>query len=89
MLRDLAVVCDESVTVYALEKCIREAGGSLLKAVDFFDVYRGVPIPAGKKSVAFSLSFRGEDRSLKDGDIEPHMNAILEALETRLEAKLR
>ncbi len=89
VLRDLAVVCDESVTVYALEKCIREAGGSLLKAVDFFDVYRGVPIPAGKKSVAFSLSFRGEDRSLKDGDIEPHMNAILEALETRLEAKLR
>ena len=64
-------------------------GGDLLKAVDFFDVYRGLPIAPGKKSVAFSLSFRGEDRSLKDGDIEPHMNAILEALEAQLGAKLR
>ena len=89
VLRDLAVVCDEEITVYRLEKCIREAGGDLLKAVTFFDVYRGLPIPPGKKSVAFSLSFRGEDRSLKDGDIEPHMAAILEALETGLGAKLR
>ncbi len=89
VLRDLAVVCDEEVTVYRLEKCIREAGGDLLKAVDFFDVYRGLPIAPGKKSVAFSLSFRGEDRSLKDGDIEPHMNAILAALESQLGAKLR
>ena len=89
VLRDLAVVCDEEITVYQLEKCIREAGGDLLKAVDFFDVYRGLPIAPGKKSVAFSLSFRGEDRSLKDGDIEPHMNAILEALEAQLGAKLR
>ncbi len=89
VLRDLAVVCDEAVTVAALEKCIRESGGELLKAVDFFDVYRGLPIAPGKKSVAFSLSFRGEDRSLKDGDIEPHMNAILEALKARLGAVLR
>ena len=57
--------------------------------MDFFDVYRGLPIAPGKKSVAFSLSFRGEDRSLKDGDIEPHMNAILSALESQLGAKLR
>ena len=89
VLRDLAVVCDEAVTVAALEKCIRSVGGELLKAVDFFDVYRGLPIAPGKKSVAFSLSFRGEDRSLKDGDIEPHMTAILAALEKELGAVLR
>ena len=89
VLRDLAVVCDEAVTAAALEKCIRSAGGELLKAVDFFDVYRGLPIAPGKKSVAFSLSFRGEDRSLKDGDIEPHMTAILAALERELGAILR
>ena len=61
----------------------------LLKEVSFFDVYRGAPIPAGKKSVAFSLSFRKEDSSLTDSEIEPVMTAILHALEEKLQAKIR
>ena len=89
VLRDLALVCGDAVTVQALEQCIRKAGGALLHAVDFFDVYRGNPIPEGKKSVAFSLSFRKEDGSLTDADIEPCMNGILAALDAELQAKLR
>ncbi|MBR4692264.1 MAG: phenylalanine--tRNA ligase subunit beta [Oscillospiraceae bacterium] len=89
VLRDLALVCSDELTVHELSRCIREAGGALLQEVSFFDVYRGAPIPAGKKSVAFSLSFRKEDGSLTDGEIEPLMSGILKALEEKLGAKLR
>ncbi len=89
MLRDLALVCEENVTVHQLSRVIAEAGGKLLQEVSFFDVYRGAPIPAGKKSVAFSLSFRKEDSSLTDAEIEPAMTAILRSLEEKLQAKIR
>ena len=89
VLRDLALVCDEGITVHELSECIRAAGGALLRETAFFDVYRGAPIPEGKKSVAFSLSFRKEDSSLTDGEIEPLMAGILKALEEKLQAKLR
>ena len=89
VLRDLALVCDEGLTVDALKSCILSAGGALLREVDFFDVYRGAPIPQGKKSVAFSLSFRKEESSLTDGEIEPVMAGILASLEEKLGAKLR
>ncbi|MBO4330490.1 MAG: phenylalanine--tRNA ligase subunit beta, partial [Oscillospiraceae bacterium] len=89
VLRDLAVVCSADVTVGRLEQCILEGAGPLLRDVKFFDVYTGAPIPPGKKSVAFSLCFRADDRSLADGDIEPEMTAVLAALESRLGAKIR
>jgi len=87
--RDLAVVCAEAVTVGALEACITEAAGALLKEIQLFDVYRGAGILPGKKSVAFSLLFRAEDRTLTDADIEPAMNQILKALEEKLGAVRR
>ncbi|MCR4772132.1 MAG: phenylalanine--tRNA ligase subunit beta [Oscillospiraceae bacterium] len=89
VLRDLAVVCSADITVGRLEQCIREGAGPLLRDIKFFDVYTGAPIPPGRKSVAFSLSFRSDDRSLSDGDIEPEMNAVLAALERDLGAKIR
>jgi len=89
VLRDLAVVCEEKITVRQLSECIQEAGGKLLREVDFFDVYRGNPIPEGSKSVAFSLSFRKEESSLTDSEIEPCMKQILTALEEKLQAKIR
>ena len=84
--RDLAVVCDEKVTVGALETCIARAGGKLLRSVSLFDVYRGVGIVPGKKSVAFSLVFRADERTLTDSDIEPAMEKILAALDRELGA---
>ena len=68
--RDIAVVCDETVTVGALEDVITSAGGKLLQSVALFDIYRGNPIPEGKKSVAFSLELRAADRTLTDADSE-------------------
>ena len=84
--RDLAVVCPENVTVGALEETIRQAAGKLLREIKLFDVYRGAGIESGKKSAAFSLSFRAEDRTLTDADVEPAMNSVLEALEAEHKA---
>ena len=84
--RDLALVCDERVTVGALEDCIAKAGGKLLRSVSLFDIYRGVGILPGKKSVAFSLVFRADERTLTDSDIEPAMEKVLAALDRELGA---
>jgi phenylalanyl-tRNA synthetase beta chain len=87
--RDIAVVCDEALTVAQVETCILAAGGKLLKKVALFDVYRGKGIPEGKKSLAFSLVLRAEDRTLTDTDSEGVMSRILEELERTLGAVLR
>ncbi len=89
ILRDLAVVCGGKYTVADIAACIKTAGGELLKNVEFFDVYTGAPIPAGFKSVAYSLEFRSDEQNLTDKDIEPVMQKILLSLESELGAKLR
>ena len=62
--RDIAVVCDRTVPVADLEACIRKGAKGLLKEVTLFDIYTGTGIPEGKKSVAFNLTLRADDRSL-------------------------
>ena len=87
--RDLALVCDEEVTVAQAEKIIADAAGKLLRDVQLFDIYRGVGVPAGKKSMAFSLELRADDRTLTDADSEAVTNKILAALAEKLNATLR
>ena len=87
--RDIAVVCDEAVTVAALSDCIRAAGGKLLRSVELFDIYRGKAIASGSKSAAFRLTLRADDRTLTDADSDGVVSAVLAALEKELNAKLR
>jgi phenylalanyl-tRNA synthetase beta chain len=87
--RDLALVCDESLTAAQVEQCIRSAGGNLLKKAKLFDLYRGKGIPEGKKSLAFSLELRSEERTLTDSDSEGVIQKVLEKLEKELGAVLR
>ena len=87
--RDIAVVCEEGVTVGALEECIRRGAKGLLKHVTLFDIYRGPGIASGKKSVAFSLVLRADDRSLTSEEADADMKSILALLETELDAHLR
>ncbi len=87
--RDIAVVCDEAVTVGALEKAIRKGAKGLLKEAALFDIYRGKGIDEGKKSVAFNLVLRADDRSLTSEEADEDVKAILEALEKDCGAKLR
>ena len=87
--RDIAVVCDEAVTVGALEDCIARGAKGLLKAVELFDVYTGEPIPAGKKSVAFNLTLRADDRSITSDEADKDVQGILALLKAEWNAVLR
>ena len=87
--RDIAVVCDEAVTVGALEESIRRGAKGLLKDVTLFDIYRGPGIAEGKKSVAFSLVLRADDRSLTGEEADADVQSILAALESECGAVLR
>ena len=87
--RDIAVVCDESVTVGQLEAAIRKGARGLLKEVSLFDIYRGVGIRPGKKSVAFNLILRSDDRSLTSEEADEDVRSILAALEQDCAAVLR
>ena len=69
--RDVAVVCDEAVTVGALEACIRKGAKGLLKDAALFDIYRGKGVAEGEKSVAFNLILRADDRSLTAEEARP------------------
>lgn len=78
--RDLALVCDEAMTVGMLEACIKKAGGKLLRSIQLFDIYRGPGIAPGKKSVAFSLELRADDRTLTDEEAEEAVKKVLHSL---------
>ena len=87
--RDLSLICAEEVTVAQAEAVITAAAGKLLRGVKLFDIYRGVGVPEGKKSMAFSLELRADDRTLTDTDSESVVTKVLAALKDQLDAILR
>jgi len=87
--RDIAVVLGEEVPAAEVEKAIWEAGGELLRGVHLFDVYRGEQIPAGCKSLAFSLVFYAPDRTLTDEEAAAGVEAVEKELARRFGARLR
>ena len=89
LTRDIAVVCDEAVTVGALQAAIRKGAKGLLKEAVLFDIYRGKGVDEGKKSVAFNLILRADDRSLTAEEADEDVKSILETLKNELGAVLR
>ena len=87
--RDLSFVCDEAITAAQAEETITKAAGKLLRSVRLFDIYRGASIGEGKKSMAYALELRADDRTLTDTDSEQVINKVLAALEKELSASLR
>lgn len=87
--RDLSLVCDEDLTVAQVEAVMRSAAGKLLSHISLFDIYRGPGLSEGKKSMAFSLELRAEDRTLTDQDSEKVVSRVLSALQEQLGAVLR
>ena len=87
--RDLSLVCDEAVTVADAENVITAAAGKLLRSVKLFDIYRGKGVAEGKKSLAFSLELRADDRTLTDADSQGVVDKVLSALAEKLNATLR
>lgn len=87
--RDLAIVVKEDLYVADLMSAIRKKGGEYLENVALFDVYKGAQVQEGMKSLAFSLTFRAPDRTLKDEDVNEAIERILRYLEKTYDAHLR
>jgi len=79
--RDLAVVVAEEVAAAALLETIRTAAGDLLTSLTAFDEYRSDAIGAGRRSIAFALTFRSPDRTLTDSEVDQSMELIRRRLE--------
>ena len=87
--RDIAMVVEEGTAVAEIERVIQNAAGELLRGIQLFDVYRGEQIGAGKKSVAFSLTYRADDRTLTDEETEAEHALVTEALRNEIGAVIR
>ncbi|MGC9334996.1 MAG: phenylalanine--tRNA ligase subunit beta, partial [Anaerolineae bacterium] len=89
VLQDLAVVVDEAVPAAAVRDVIADAGGFLLRDIQLFDVYRGEPIPSGKKSLAYALTFQAPDKTLRDEIASRQVERIIARLRQELGAERR
>ena len=87
--RDIALLVDENMEVGTIEKVIKSAASEILKGIKLFDIYRGEQVADGKKSVAFTLTYQDESKTLTDDDVAPVHGNILKALEETLGAVLR
>ncbi|RME43981.1 MAG: phenylalanine--tRNA ligase subunit beta, partial [Chloroflexi bacterium] len=87
--QDIALVVDEAIPAAQVQALIRQAGGELLRRVELFDVYTGEQIPAGKKSLAYSLTYQAQDRTLTDEEVAEVQARIVREVEARLGATLR
>ena len=88
VLEDIAVIVDESVPAARIESLIRQTGGKIVTDVRLFDVYRDEKIGAGKKSLAYSLTYQS-DKTMTDADAAAIRNKIVKRLEYEVKAKLR
>ncbi len=79
--RDISMVMPKSIMVGQVEEVIEKRGGKLLESYQLFDIYEGAQIKAGFKSVAYSIVFRGKDRTLEEADVSAAMEKILTELE--------
>ncbi len=89
ILEDIALIVDESVPAAEVEALIRQAGGRTVAAVRLFDVFRSEQIGAGKKSLAYSLTYQDAARTLTDKDAASLRNKIVRRLQQELSAQLR
>ena len=80
---------DRHIPATDVNEALRQAGGFLLKQVELFDVYEGSQLPAGKKSLAYHLTFQAPTKTLTDKDVYKQRQRILKQLERSLGARLR
>jgi len=86
---DISLIVDEKVSNEQIMKAIRVTGGKLLKEIRLFDLYTGKNIPTGKKSLAYSLTYRAADRTLTDEEVMKIQERVTAGLEKKLGAEIR
>lgn len=89
VVQDIALIVDEGAQAARIEGLIRQTGGALLNELRLFDVYRGAPLPEGKKSLAYTLSFQAPDHVLSDAEAGKLREKIVRRLEREAGATLR
>ncbi|MGY0887452.1 phenylalanine--tRNA ligase subunit beta [Corynebacterium aurimucosum] len=87
--QDIALVVDEDTPAEAVRRVVEEGAGELLESVELFDVFRGEQLGEGKKSLAFQLLFRADDRTLTDEEANEHRLAAADLAKQRLGAEMR
>jgi phenylalanyl-tRNA synthetase beta chain len=89
MVEDIALIVDENVPASRVEELIWRAGGKLLKKVELFDLFRGEKIGAGKKSLAYQLTYQAFDRTLSVADAAGIRKKIVKSLAYEIGVVLR
>ncbi|MGI6093017.1 MAG: phenylalanine--tRNA ligase subunit beta [Veillonellaceae bacterium] len=87
--RDLAVILPVEVSASEVEAAIINAAGPLMRSLTLFDLYTGEQVPAGAKSMAYSLTFQAQDRTLTDAEVDEYHKRIIVCLKEKFAAKLR
>lgn len=87
--RDIAVVVSEEITAGQIEEIIRNKGGKLIEEVKLFDIYRGSQIEEGYKSMAYSITYRSDEKTLSEEDVSKVHNKILNSLANQVGGSLR
>jgi len=88
-LRDIAFVVEEAVSAADVEKAVRSLRSELIESAEIFDVYRGDPIPPGRKSLALAVRYQSHERTLTDDEVNALHARLGRMLEEKLNAKLR
>ena len=78
--RDISMIVPTGITAGQIEEVFEKQGGKLLESYRLFDIYEGAQVGLGRKSMAYSLTFRAKDRSITDDDVNPIMEKIVNAL---------
>jgi phenylalanyl-tRNA synthetase beta chain len=89
LYRDLALVLPEAVAAAQVSEALYRHGRPWLEEARLFDVYTGDQVPPGKRSLAFRLTYRDQERTLTDDLVNPHHQALVQALTRELKGELR
>jgi phenylalanyl-tRNA synthetase beta chain len=87
--RDVAFIVDAGIPAEKILRTMKESATELLETVELFDMYEGDPLPAGKKSVAFTLELMSRVKTLTDPEIEAAVKRVVERVEKEQGATLR
>jgi len=89
VVRDFSFIFDKSVTYRDIFKFVKEKGSILLKEIKLFDLFESESLGKDKKSMAFTLNFQADDRTLTEEEVEKEFLSLIKLIEEKFNAKLR